>query len=328
MVELQLNIKIESFQALQEKVAKTIEREVDFLYRVFTKDQKELLLHLEFQTEDDKEMLYRMVEYHGLIYRKYQLPIHHIVIYLGSKKEPKMLTKLPDNAIFSGFDLINLHKLDTKKLLSSQIPEVVLLALLSDYDQQQTEVILRSIIIQLKKVVPTNRDFGKYVEQLLMLSRLRKIEPITTKILSDMPIMYDIEQDALYKMGMEKEREKWEKERKSIEAKLKRLEAKNKLIEEEHRKQREQMELKRQKEKERMELERQKEKEQMELERQKEKERMEQMELERQKEKEQMELEKIKTVKSLLQAGSLTDAQIIEITSITPEFLRKIKEQR
>jgi len=296
LVELQLNIKIESFQALQEKIAKTIEREVDFLYHVFTKDKKELLLHLEFQTGDDKEMIYRMVEYHGLIYRKSKLPIHHIVIYIGAKKEPKMLTKLPDDAIFSGFDLINLHQLDTKQLLSSQIPEVVLLALLSDYDQQQTEAILRSIITQLKKVVPSNRDFGKYVEQLLMLSRLRKIEPITTKILSDMPIMYDIEQDALYQMGMEKEREKWEKvlekERKSIEAKLKRMEAKNRLIEEEHQKQRKQIEL------------------------------------ERQKEKERIELEKIKTIKNLLLLGTLTDAQIIASMSITPDFLQSIKQQK
>jgi len=39
---------------------------------------------------------------------------------------------------------------------------------------------------------------------LIILSRLRKLEEITTKIIKEMPITYDIQQDGLYKEGIKK----------------------------------------------------------------------------------------------------------------------------
>ena len=74
LVEQELGFKIKSYKPLQEKITKTIEREMDFFYQVFTDDQDEFLLHIEFQTQDDKEMIYRMSEYHGLAYSRYKLP--------------------------------------------------------------------------------------------------------------------------------------------------------------------------------------------------------------------------------------------------------------
>ncbi len=207
LIEQELNFKIKSYKALQEKIAKTIEREMDFFYRVITEEDKELLLHIEFQTENDKEMIYRMSEYHGLAFRKYKLPIKHIVIFLG-KGKTDMKKELEGKEIFDGFDLISLHKLNTTQLLSSQIPEVILLALLSNYEKEQTESILRLLVRQLKAVCRSEQELSKYLQQLTILSRLRKLEEETTKIIADMPITYDIEQDYLYKQGIEKGIEK------------------------------------------------------------------------------------------------------------------------
>jgi hypothetical protein len=39
------------------------------------------------------------------------------------------------------------------------------------------------------------------LKQLILLSRLRKIEDLTTKIAEEMPITYDLETDALYRKG-------------------------------------------------------------------------------------------------------------------------------
>ncbi len=203
LIEQKLNIQIASFQELQEKFTKTIERETDFLYQVLTIDQKKFLLHIEFQTTDDKEMLARMAEYHGLIYKKHKLPIQHIVIYLGASK-PNMQSKLRADEIFWGFDLINIHDLNTTELLRSQIPEVILLALLSNYETERTEAILRLIITKLKAVSKSTNDLHKYLQQLILLSRLRKLEDTTIKILSIMPITYDISTDYLYQQGIQK----------------------------------------------------------------------------------------------------------------------------
>lgn len=206
LIEQELDLEIKSFTPLPEKISKTVEREMDFFYRITTKDDKELLLHIEFQTQDDREMIYRMAEYHGLAFAKYKLPIQHVVIYLGTGK-PKMKTKLLDKETFDGFDLINIHKLNTSLLLSSQIPEVIILSLLSDYETERTEAILRLIVTQLKAVCTSDKELDKYLRQLIILSRLRKLEDVTKKILRTMPIKYDIQQDALYLEGREEGRE-------------------------------------------------------------------------------------------------------------------------
>ena len=119
-----------------------------------------------------------MGEYHGLAFRKHKLPIKHIVIYLG-KGKPNMKTKLKDEEKFEGFDLINIHELNTTQLLSSQIPEIVLLALLSNYEKERTEAILRLIVMQLKAVSNTQKELSKYLQQLIILSRLRTLEALT-----------------------------------------------------------------------------------------------------------------------------------------------------
>ncbi|MEM9885417.1 MAG: hypothetical protein AAF849_05950 [Bacteroidota bacterium] len=203
LIQRELQFKIKEFEAIPDRFTRTLERETDFLYRVLTESEECLILHLEFQTKDDPEMLFRMEEYHALIHRKYKLPVKHIVVYLGAK-EVKMRSKLEEKEIFSGFEIISLHQLDTSTLLSSQVPEVILLALLSNYEKERTEVVLRYLLKALKQASNTPDRLEKYLQQLIILSRLRNLEEKTIKAIEDMVIEYDVEQDYLYKMGIEK----------------------------------------------------------------------------------------------------------------------------
>jgi predicted transposase/invertase (TIGR01784 family) len=203
LIEEQLDIKIIAFEPLQEKIHRTIQREMDFFCKITTDDHQQRLLHIEFQTQDDQEMIFRMAEYHGLALRKYRLPIKHIAIFLGTGKA-KMKTRLNDEETFEGFDLINIHELNTTQLLSSQIPEVVQLAILSNYEAERTEAILRLVVMRLKDMCKEAGELAKNLTQLILLSRLRKLEEVTAKIIQEMPITYDIQQDSLYKQGIEK----------------------------------------------------------------------------------------------------------------------------
>jgi hypothetical protein len=90
------------------------------------------------------------------------------------------------------------------ELLSSQVPEVVLVAILSNYPKEEAENVLRRIVFTLKSLIKNKRVLKIYINQLMMLSRLRKIEALTIKITEEMPIHYDIETDALYLRGTEK----------------------------------------------------------------------------------------------------------------------------
>lgn len=211
LVEERLGVKIVKATYLKEKMQTTIELEMDFFYLILTETGETFILHLEFESGDNHEMVYRVGEYHGMSQKRHKLPIRHIVIYLGEKK-PTMRTDLKPEEVYAGFDLLDVHALNTNELLSSQIPEIVLTAILSDYKPENAETILRQIIANLKKLVKNKRVLKRYINQLVMLSRLRKIESLTIKITEEMPIHFDYETDTLYLKGTEKGREKGREE--------------------------------------------------------------------------------------------------------------------
>jgi hypothetical protein len=198
-----LGVKIVKSTPLKEKMQTTIEVEMDFFYIIETDTGEKFILHLEFETGINPEMVYRVGEYHGMAARRQKLPIRHVVVYLG-EEPPTMRTELKPEEVYTGFDLLNVQGLDTNELLSSQVPEVVLVAILSNYPKEEAETILRQIVLNLKKLVKNTRIVKKYINQLMMLSRLRKIEALAIKITEEMPIHYDIETDALYLRGTEK----------------------------------------------------------------------------------------------------------------------------
>lgn len=203
LIEEKLGVKIVSFKPFKQKLQTTLEREMDFFYEVITQDGQKFILHLEFQTENEPDMIYRKAEYHGIALRKNKMEIRHIVIYLG-ENTPNMPTQLEEKQIFKGFDLIVVHNFETNQLLSSQVPEEVILAILSNYPKEQAETILRLIVRKLKEVCKNTSQLSKFLKQLIVISRLRKIENLTIKISEEMPITYDIETDYLYQKGMEK----------------------------------------------------------------------------------------------------------------------------
>jgi predicted transposase YdaD len=205
LVEKRLGVKIVKSTPLKEKMQTTIEVEMDFFYIIETDTGERFILHLEFETGINPEMVYRVGEYHGMAMRREKLPIRHVVVYLG-EEPPTMRTQLKPEEVYTGYDLLNVQGLDTNELLSSQVPEVVLVAILSNYPKEEAEAILRQIVLKLKTLVKNRRIVKKYINQLMMLSRLRKIEALAIKITEEMPIHYDIETDALYLRGTEKGR--------------------------------------------------------------------------------------------------------------------------
>ncbi|MEM9885009.1 MAG: hypothetical protein AAF849_03890 [Bacteroidota bacterium] len=98
---------------------------------------------------------------------------------------------------------------------------MILSAILSSYEEERTEAVLRYLLGALRKATKTPDLLKKYLQQLIILSRLRNLEQETIKAISDMVIEYDVEQDYLYKMGIEKgiarERERMQQEMNLLE---------------------------------------------------------------------------------------------------------------
>ncbi len=207
ITELELDFKIKHYKVLPDKITRTVQREVDFLYEVELEDGTQLLLHLEFQTKNDKNMVYRVGFYHGMVSHKYQKPIRHVVVYLGERKAT-MRTQLHQDEVYTGFDLINVRDMNTDVLLSSQVPEVILLAFLSDVEPEKREAVLRLVIQQLKKYSDSKSELSRYLEQLTILAKLRNFDDEAIKIIRDMPLLHDYDTDIteniLFKEGIEK----------------------------------------------------------------------------------------------------------------------------
>lgn len=202
-----LGFEIRNPVDLPEKLQTTIEREPDFLKKISLDDGSEVILHLEFQTHDDSKMVYRMAEYKAILQRKFELPVRQFVIYLGVA-EPRMRTHLSEEEQITGFELRNLHNLPVEQVMESDIPEEIVLSILTDYPTADAEKVISAIIQKLKKVATDEAQLKKSLQQLLILSRIRKIEDQTEKLIENMPITYDIDTDYLYKKGMEKGIEK------------------------------------------------------------------------------------------------------------------------
>jgi len=217
-----LNFKFKSVNPLPDKQPTTILRETDafLLIKTYSETEPEFILHLEFESQDNEEMIYRVMEYHGIELRKYRLPIKHVVVYLG-EGIPKMRTSLRQEEIFTGFTLVNTHSFSPKRWLEQEEPAKIIMAILSDYQKPNAAIILEAIVNRLRKVCKTEAELKKFIEQLIIISRMRNLEELTIKISKAMPITIDIEKDYLYKLGLKKGEEIVKQTKAALEAKAK-----------------------------------------------------------------------------------------------------------
>ena len=214
LTEKYLNFKIVSTRVLDAKLQSTTEREADFLRIVKTDKGEEFILHLEFQSDNETDMVYRMKEYNAIIGQRQmkkhrgkktgehkRLDIRHYVIFLG-KGKMTMRTRLPEKHVFREFNVLNLNELEFDKMLQSQIPEEIVLAILSDFSGKNPEKIIRLIIEKLKKYSNSDAHLKKCIRQLKVLSKLRTLDKETTKTINSMPIKYNLEEDYSYQQGI------------------------------------------------------------------------------------------------------------------------------
>ena len=76
-----------------------LERNPDTLLLITFSNEKQIILHWEFQATNDRKMVLRNAVYDYLIYGQYSLPVITIVLYIGSRPL-KMKTGSPFLVIF------------------------------------------------------------------------------------------------------------------------------------------------------------------------------------------------------------------------------------
>ncbi|MBB3836805.1 hypothetical protein FHS57_000787 [Runella defluvii] len=74
------------------------------------------------------------------------------------------------------FSIINITQFDYLRFLNSTNPEEIILAVLSDFGKEKPENALNQIIQKLAETKTDQTSFQKYLRQLRVLSKLRKLD--------------------------------------------------------------------------------------------------------------------------------------------------------
>ncbi len=191
-----LGFRVKEAVIIKEKLQQTKEKEADALRIITDPNGQKFILHLEFQVDDYSKMAYRMADYWVLLKSKYSLPVRQFVIFIGSG-EPKMKTVLAEDGNYFQFQLINITQFDYLRFLTSNNPEEVLLAVLSDFGQENPENALSQIIYRLEETAIDQRTFQKHLRQLRVLSKLRKLDLKFDDMIQNMAKYIDAENDYL-----------------------------------------------------------------------------------------------------------------------------------
>ena len=197
-----LKIEIVQSEKVIVKLQRTREREADYLEKVIDKNGEEFILHIEYQTHNETDMVHRMLDYCSLLLRKYKLPVEQYVIFLGDGK-PTMLTKINYRNIQFNYHLIDIKRIDYHEFINSETPEEIILAILADFKKQPLQNVVKEIVNKLDKTVDLSLESEKLFQQLLVLGRLRNLQEKIQEIMNSVSKYIDIKKDFLYKQGLE-----------------------------------------------------------------------------------------------------------------------------
>jgi hypothetical protein len=200
-----LKIDLSKLVPIPAKIQATQEIEMDHIRRVVhANPELDYALQVEFHIQDE-DLRKRNTLHYGIFLTVSDLDLRQVVIF-GGMGTPKHITNniLTKRGLRVEFEVIVLKNIPKEEFIDSNVPEEVLLAILCDFGQDKPEEVVRKILKNLKKILKKTDKIRKYQKQLVILSRLRKLELVAKKEVADMTIHYDIETDGLYLEGIEK----------------------------------------------------------------------------------------------------------------------------
>jgi hypothetical protein len=205
--------EIKQSEDIKDKLQYTLEKEADYLQRIIHPNpEDDYILHVECQVKDDNDMISRMFLYRAIIYHKFKLPVKQFVFYIGSGKS-KMQTFLGQEELTYAFHLRDINQFSYESFIASNVPEEVVLAILSDFDGVSPEIVIQKIITRLQQLTDKKLRLTKYEKQLEILSKLRKLQKQTIQTITQMGWEYELETDIRYLQGIEKGEEKKDTEK-------------------------------------------------------------------------------------------------------------------
>ena len=157
------------------------------------------ILHLELQSRNDSRMLFRCLEYWTEIAQRWpNREIIQVVIYLG-EGSMTMETSITQGKNHFEFEVMSLKDVDAREFLESDSPAERTLAVLCHSEDPRATI--RAILGSWKHL--SKEELTGNIEDLVVLSQLRKRDTMVREESSEMPIEIDLRENAFVKWGEE-----------------------------------------------------------------------------------------------------------------------------
>ncbi|MFW5990307.1 MAG: Rpn family recombination-promoting nuclease/putative transposase [Campylobacterales bacterium] len=147
-----------------------------------TDEQKSIIVHIEFQTSNHKDMHFRMLRYITEIHKLYSLPVVQLVLYIGKSKlnmKNGININIQDTNIDYRYKIVDIKTLDCDRFLNSNESDMVILALLCDIESKDKNKLVKTILERLYAI--NSCDINSYKNSVLkleVLSELRKLQDV------------------------------------------------------------------------------------------------------------------------------------------------------
>jgi len=195
----QLGLKPKRIQPLPTELSHILERRIDgvSLVETFEEGEEDFLLHIEVQRSNEPHIHYRMMEYKGMLLHQYKMPVIQYILYIGD--EPmNMPNEYTDAQWTVHYELKDMKSISAFSLIKSPVPQEGIMAILADYEGQAPALIVEEILKKLKMLVKSEKEFQKYLSQLLILAKLRNLAKEVENQANMLDITFTIEDVPFY----------------------------------------------------------------------------------------------------------------------------------
>ena len=206
--EVFLGLKIKKASKPLNLELQTIEeKEADFICKITDLNDNHYILHIEFQATNHSNMHYRMLRYWTELHKKYKLPIIQLVIYIGKKPlsmKDKIELSCYNTKIDYSYKLVDIREIDCEFFINSNNPEMVLLAILCDFDAKNKRKIVKEIIQKLNFLLDEDKNElkNKFLK-LEVFSELRGLIDIVKEEEKMVADKISVEKLPSYQLGLE-----------------------------------------------------------------------------------------------------------------------------
>jgi len=207
LIENILHIHAVLSEELPDNIQHTKERRPDLLKKITDDKGHTFVLHIEFQTSNDAEMPYRMLEYMAMLLRKYKMPVKQYVIYIGEDRVTMPTSLTNGKSIFS-YELITIAAIDYHVFLKSAKPEEKMFAILADFGKDSPETAIANIAIDIANSAKSGLERERLKNQLRILAQLRTLVSANLKFMESVASFFKEENDIFFQRGEKRGLEK------------------------------------------------------------------------------------------------------------------------